>query len=81
MPDGKLHITLAGREHVVEAGTTAGQVLDAHADASSGKATVIAARVAAHGTAPGQLRDLTWPLSDGDTVPDHISSATPVSWE
>jgi threonyl-tRNA synthetase len=68
VPDGKLHITLAGREHVVEAGTTAGQVLDAHADASSGKATVIAARVAAHGTAPGQLRDLTWPLSDGDTV-------------
>ena len=68
MPDGKLHITLAGREHVVEAGTTAGQVIDAHADASSGKATVIAARVAAHDTAPGQLRDLTWPLSDGDTV-------------
>ena len=33
MPDGKLHITLAGREYVVEAGTTAGQVLDAHADA------------------------------------------------
>ena len=68
MPDGKLHITLAGREHVVEAGTTAGQVIDAHADASSGKSTVIAARVAAHDTAPGQLRDLTWPLSDGDTV-------------
>jgi len=69
VPDGKLHITLAGREYVVEAGTTAGQVLDAHADAFPGHgATVIAARVAAHGTAPGQLRDLTWPLADGDRV-------------
>ena len=69
MPDGKLHITLAGREHVVEAGTTAGQVLDAHADAfPDHRDTVIAARVAAHGTAPGQLRDLTWPLADGDRV-------------
>ena len=69
MPDGKLHITLAGREHVVEAGTTAGQVLDAHADAfPDHRDTVIAARVAAHDTAPGQLRDLTWPLADGDRV-------------
>jgi threonyl-tRNA synthetase len=69
VPDGKLHITLAGREHVVEAGTTAGQVLDAHADAFPGqRETVIAARVAAHDTAPGQLRDLSWPLSDGDRV-------------
>jgi threonyl-tRNA synthetase len=69
VPDGKLHITLAGREYVVEAGTTAGQVLDAHADAfPDHRDTVIAARVAAHGTAPGQLRDLTWPLADGDRV-------------
>jgi threonyl-tRNA synthetase len=69
VPDGKLHITLAGREHVVEAGTTAGQVLDAHADAfPDHRDTVIAARVAAHDTAPGQLRDLTWPLADGDRV-------------
>ena len=69
MPDGKLHITLAGREYVVEAGTTAGQVLDAHADAfPDHRDTVIAARVAAHDTAPGQLRDLTWPLADGDRV-------------
>ena len=28
VPADKLHITLAGREHVVEAGTTAGQALD-----------------------------------------------------
>ena len=69
MPDGKLHITLAGREYVVEAGTTAGQVLDAHADAfPDHRDTVIAARVAAHDTTPGQLRDLTWPLADGDRV-------------
>ena len=69
MPDGKLHITLAGREHVVEAGTTAGQVLDAHADAfPDHRDTVIAARVAAHDTTPGQLRDLAWPLADGDRV-------------
>src|SRR5260370_15609108 len=27
VPAGKLHITLAGREHVVEAGTTAGDAL------------------------------------------------------
>jgi hypothetical protein len=47
VPDGKLHITLAGREYVVEAGTTAGQVLDAHADALAERDTVIAARVAA----------------------------------
>jgi threonyl-tRNA synthetase len=69
VPDGKLHITLAGREYVVEAGTTAGQVLDAHADAfPDHRDTVIAARVAAHDAAPGQLRDLTWPLADGDRV-------------
>jgi threonyl-tRNA synthetase len=69
VPDGKLHITLAGREYVVEAGTTAGQVLDAHADAfPDHRDTVIAARVAAHDTTPGQLRDLTWPLADGDGV-------------
>ena len=28
VPADKLHITLAGREHVVEAGTTAGQALE-----------------------------------------------------
>jgi len=69
VPDGKLHITLAGREYVVEAGATAGQVLDAHADAfPENTAAVIAARVAARGTASGQLRDLAWPLADGDRV-------------
>ena len=71
MPDGKLHITLAGREYVVEAGTTAGQLLDAHADALAERDTVIAARVAASGHKTGggaKLRDLAWPLADGDRV-------------
>ncbi|HEY2687684.1 MAG TPA: threonine--tRNA ligase [Streptosporangiaceae bacterium] len=69
MPADKLQITLAGREHVVEAGTTAGQAL-----ASTGITpqdsrnaivkpdAVIAARV------NGELRDLTRELSDGDAV-------------
>ncbi len=58
MPADKLHITLAGSEHVVEEGTTAGLALaDRDADA-----TAIAARV------NGELRDLTWRLADGDQV-------------
>jgi threonyl-tRNA synthetase len=70
VPADKLHITLAGREHVVEAGATAGQALAnlpaAHEDgADRGKEAdheVIAARV--NGTA----RDLAWELADGDAV-------------
>jgi threonyl-tRNA synthetase len=54
VPADKLHVTLAGREHVVEAGTTAGDVLDDRA--------AIAARV------NGDLRDLAWQLCDGDAV-------------
>jgi threonyl-tRNA synthetase len=50
----KLHITLAGREHVVEAGTTAGQALAA--------AGVVAARI------NGELRDLACELADGDSL-------------
>jgi threonyl-tRNA synthetase len=58
VPADKLRITLAGSEHVVEQGTTAGQAL---ADRqSSGKP--IAARV------NGELRDLSYRLSDGDLV-------------
>ena len=53
MPADKLHITLAGSEHVVEEGTTAGQVLANGA---------IAAKV------NGELRDLVSPLADGDAV-------------
>src|SRR6201996_1615038 len=51
----QLRITLAGSEHVVEAGTTAGAVLEA------GPGT-IAARV------NGQPRDLAYQLADGDVV-------------
>jgi len=58
----QLRITLAGREHVTEAGTTAGAALD-------GGPGVIAARV------NGSLRDLACELADGDAVePVEISS-------
>ncbi len=59
----KLHITLAGREHVVEAGTTAEQALQAlwpPGDGSDGE--IIAAKV------NGTLRDLACQLADGDVV-------------
>src|SRR5262249_55322830 len=70
VPADKLQITLAGREHVVEAGTTAGEALsqEMHAHAreiqksASPADAVIAARV------NGELRDLARPLADGDTV-------------
>ena len=58
MPADKLHITLAGSEHVVEEGTTAGRAL-ADRDPDS---KPIAARV------NGELRDLAYPLADGDRV-------------
>jgi threonyl-tRNA synthetase len=59
-----IRITLAGREHVVEPGTTAGAAL---ADAglgeqSPGPHAVIAARV------NGELRDLNREVADGDVV-------------
>ena len=58
MPADKLHITLAGSEHVVEEGTTAGLALaDRDPDAKP-----IAARV------NGELRDLAHPLADGDRI-------------
>ena len=61
MPADKLHITLAGREHVVEAGTTAAVI---------GDKAAIAARV------NGTLSDLARPLADGDVVePVDIGSA------
>jgi threonyl-tRNA synthetase len=52
----ELRITLDGREHAVPAGSTAGQVLEA-----DGR-TVIAAR------AGGELRDLAYPVRDGEVV-------------
>ncbi len=64
MPADKLHITLAGREHVVEAGTTAGQALELtfSGNGRDQASPVIAARV------NGELRDLACPLADGDAV-------------
>ena len=70
MPADKHHITLAGREHVVAAGTTAGQALAAADGAGAGAADVIAARV------NGDLLDLASELADGDVVePVTIGSA------
>ena len=67
MSSQQLRITLAGRENVVEAGTTAGAALSsAGPDGSSSNGTasgrVIAARV------NGALRDLAYQLADGDIV-------------
>jgi len=63
VPADKLQVTLDGRADVVEAGTTAGQALDPENSAGTSPArAVIAARV------NGELRDLTRPLADGDTV-------------
>ena len=59
----QLRITLAGREHVVEAGTTAEGLLMPNGTGGARAATpVIAARV------NGELRDLAAPLADGDVV-------------
>jgi threonyl-tRNA synthetase len=72
VPAQQLRITLAGREHVVEEGTTAGEALflpnGSPAPGASASA-VVAARV------NGELRDLAAPLADGDDVePVEISS-------
>jgi threonyl-tRNA synthetase len=66
----QLRITLAGSEHVVDAGTTAGRLLMPNGTGGAGAAaTVIAARV------NGELRDLAAPLADGDAVePVEIAS-------
>jgi threonyl-tRNA synthetase len=60
----QLHITLAGRELVVDAGTTASDALHMQNGAAGEPpaSTVIAARV------NGELRDLATPLADGDEV-------------
>ena len=63
MPADKLHITLAGSEHVVEEGTTAGQALAASPPASGQPASgPVAARV------NGDLRDLSHRLTEGDRI-------------
>ena len=66
MPAQQLHITLAGREHVVEAGTTAAAALGM---TETPAGAVIAARI------NGDLRDLAARLADGDAVePVEIAS-------
>ena len=63
MSSPRHRITLAGSEHAVEPGTTAGEALARGAAAKvHGGPNVIAARV------NGELRDLAWPLADGDVV-------------
>ncbi len=59
-----LHLTLAGREQVVEAGTTAGEALTIAAgpEPPRGPKSVLAARV------NGELRDLSCRVSDGDVI-------------
>jgi threonyl-tRNA synthetase len=68
----QLRITLAGSEHVVEAGTTAGSALAALSSEALSPAVrggVIAARV------NGMLRDLVYVLADGDALePVEITS-------
>ncbi len=69
-----LHIILAGREHEVAAGTTAGQALDV-LNATAGQppaagSPVIAAQV------NGELRDLASPVADGDSV-EPVELASP----
>ena len=66
MSSQQLRITLAGREHVTEAGTTAGA---AFGEVLGSSPDVIAARV------NGELRDLAHVLADGDVAePVAISS-------
>jgi threonyl-tRNA synthetase len=71
VPPQQLHLTLAGREQVVDAGTTAETLVAA--DGGNGAAAaspVIAVRV------NGELRDLASPLADGDQVePVELASA------
>ena len=63
MSSQELRVTLAGSEHVVQAGTTAGTALARGAAAKvQGGPDIIAARV------NGELRDLAHPLADGDVV-------------
>ncbi|HTX26874.1 MAG TPA: threonine--tRNA ligase [Streptosporangiaceae bacterium] len=77
MSSQQLRITLAGREHVVEAGTTAGAALEALSPSGPGSGsgtgsagTVIAARV------NGEPRDLARVLAEGDVI-EPIGIASP----
>ena len=71
MPAQQLHITLAGRERVAEAGTTAGTLFMPNGTGgAAADGRVIAVRV------NGELRDLACPLAEGDVVePVELASA------
>ena len=74
----QLRITLAGSEHVVAAGTTAGEALASGAGQPSKEDTAGSAAGSAVVAAKinGELRDLASPLADGDVVePVMIGSA------
>ncbi len=77
----QLRITLAGSEHVVAAGTTAGEAIasigtggtvvgaaETPAVPTAGATAVATAPVVIAARVNGQLRDLAWPLAAGDTV-------------
>ncbi|HEX9034987.1 MAG TPA: threonine--tRNA ligase, partial [Streptosporangiaceae bacterium] len=74
----KLHVTLAGREQVVEDGTTAGDVIRSGETTGSGEGAgkqgrdgeIIAAKV------NGAVRDLAYQLGDGDVV-EPVSIGSP----
>jgi threonyl-tRNA synthetase len=66
VPAQQLHITLAGREHVVDAGITAGAALGRLNGPASPPAGTPPAVIAAW--VNGELRDLAWPLAEGDRV-------------
>jgi len=81
VPADKLHITLAGREHVVEAGTTAGGALASLANigAAGGADGGREGGAGGHGSAGqpeapvaarvnGTPRDLAWAVAEGDVV-------------
>jgi threonyl-tRNA synthetase len=68
VPSDKLHITLAGSEHVVEEGTTAGQALAASQPASSQPASSQPASSPVAARVNGELRDLSYRLTEGDLI-------------
>jgi threonyl-tRNA synthetase len=73
VPAQQLRIALAGREHVVEEGTTAGAALNIRngtSPAGATASTVVAARI------NGEPRDLATPLADGDDV-EPVELASP----
>ncbi len=73
----ELRITLAGSEHVVAAGTTAGQAIrDGGGTAADPAQPNLSPAAAIAAKVNGELRDLAWPLADGDVV-ESVPLASP----